>query len=84
VTQQVRFRTLDLFADEPPMALDLVLCRNVFIYFTREQQERVTAVFHRALARGGYLVLGRTEKMATLAGKGFEPVSGRERVYRKV
>ena len=84
VTERVRFRTLDLFADEPPLALDLILCRNVFIYFTREQQERVTGVFHRALARGGYLVLGRTEKMATLAGKGFEAVSGRERVYRKL
>ena len=84
VTERVRFRTLDLFADESPVALDLILCRNVFIYFTREQQERVTGVFHRALARGGYLVLGRTEKMATLAGKDFEAVSGRERVYRKV
>ena len=59
VTERVRFRTLDLFADEPPLALDLILCRNVFIYFTREQQERVTGVFHRALAKGGYLVLGR-------------------------
>lgn len=83
VTEKVRFRTLDLFSDEPPMAMDLILCRNVFIYFTREQQERVTGVFLKALAKGGYLVLGRTEKMATEAGKGFEPVSGRERVYRK-
>ena len=83
VREKVRFRPLDLFADEPPMALDLILCRNVFIYFTREQQERVTGVFHRALARGGYLVLGRTEKMAAESTKHFEPISGRERVYRK-
>ncbi|HEY5484324.1 MAG TPA: protein-glutamate O-methyltransferase CheR [Propionibacteriaceae bacterium] len=83
VTEKVRFRTLDLFADEPPRALDLILCRNVFIYFTREQQERVTEVFCRALARGGYLVLGRTEKMAAESAKHFQPVSGRERVYRK-
>jgi chemotaxis protein methyltransferase CheR len=83
VTDRVRFRTLDLFADEPPLALDLILCRNVFIYFTREQQERVTGVFHRALARGGYLVLGRTEKMSTVIGKSFEAVSSRERIYRK-
>lgn len=84
VTDRVRFRKLDLFSDAPPLAMDLVLCRNVFIYFEREQQERVVGVFHRALAKGGYLVLGRTEKMPTEAGKGFEAVSGRERVYRKL
>jgi chemotaxis protein methyltransferase CheR len=84
VKERVRFKTLDLFTDDPPLSIDLILCRNVFIYFTREQQERVTGVFHRALARGGYLVLGRTEKMAAESAKHFEPVSGRERIYRKV
>lgn len=84
VTERVRFKKLDLFSDQPPMSMDLILCRNVFIYFTREQQERVIGMFHRSLVRGGYLVMGRTEKMATEAGKGFEAVSGRERVYRKV
>ena len=84
VTDRVRFRKLDLFADQPPLMMDLILCRNVFIYFTREQQERVVGVFHRSLVKGGYLVLGRTERMATEAGKGFEPVSSRERIYRKL
>jgi chemotaxis protein methyltransferase CheR len=83
VAEKVRFRKLDLFTDDPPLSIDLILCRNVFIYFTKEQQERITGVFHRALARGGYLVLGRTEKMPTEAAKRFEPVSGRERIYRK-
>jgi chemotaxis methyl-accepting protein methylase len=84
VTEHVRFRALDLFKDNPPLAIDLLLCRNVFIYFTREQQERVTNVFHRALSRGGYLVLGRTEKMPAGAAAGFEPVNSKERIYRKV
>jgi chemotaxis protein methyltransferase CheR len=84
VREHVRFRQLDLFKDEPPRAIDLVLCRNVFIYFSREQQERATLAFHHSLARGGYLVLGRTEKMAAGAAGGFEPVSSKERIYRKV
>lgn len=84
VTEHVRFRKLNLFSDAPPLAIDLILCRNVFIYFTREQQERITNVFHQALARGGYLVLGRTEKMANGASAGFEPVSSKERIYRKI
>jgi chemotaxis methyl-accepting protein methylase len=84
VTEHVRFRKTNLFSDEPPLAVDLILCRNVFIYFTREQQERITNVFHRALARGGYLVLGRTEKMANGAAAGFEAISSKERIYRKI
>jgi chemotaxis protein methyltransferase CheR len=83
VREKVRFRKLNLFADEPPRAVDLVLCRNVFIYFSREQQERATMVFHGTMMRGGYLVLGRTEKMAASAAVGFTPVSTKERVYRK-
>lgn len=83
VTDRVRFRTMNLFSDKPPLAVDLLLCRNVFIYFTREQQERVTEVFHSALAREGFLVLGRTEKMAPGSAGNFVPVSSKERVYRK-
>jgi chemotaxis methyl-accepting protein methylase len=84
VTEHVRFRKMNLFSDAPPLAIDLILCRNVFIYFTREQQERITNIFHKALARGGYLVLGRTEKMANGAAAGFEAVSSKERIYRKI
>ena len=38
-----RPKAMDLFSDEPPLSIDLIVCRNVFIYFTREQQERVIA-----------------------------------------
>jgi chemotaxis methyl-accepting protein methylase len=83
ITQHVKFRRLNLFEDEPINIVDLVLCRNVFIYFTREQQAKVLESFWSVLHRGGYLILGRSEKMAPgLAGR-FELVSGRERVYRK-
>jgi chemotaxis methyl-accepting protein methylase len=84
VKEHVRFRKTNLFSDAPPLAVDLILCRNVFIYFTREQQERITNVFHRSLVKGGYLVLGRTEKMANGATAGFEAVSSKERIYRKI
>lgn len=83
VRDHVKFRRLNLFEDEPINIVDLVLCRNVFIYFTREQQNRVVESFFKALRRGGYLVLGRSEKLgAGIVGR-FELVSGRERVYRK-
>jgi chemotaxis methyl-accepting protein methylase len=84
IRDHVRFRKMNLFADEPPRSLDLIMCRNVFIYFSREQQAKVTAMFHRSLSRGGYLVLGRTEKMPPEVSAQFKPVNSKERVYQKV
>lgn len=63
---------------------DLILCRNVLIYFTREQQDKVLALIRSSLADGGYLMLGKSE---TVIGEGrslFQTVSPIERIYRPV
>lgn len=83
VARLCKFDYLNLFEDKPIQAVDVIFCRNVFIYFNREEQERVLQVFWSALARGGYLVLGRTERIGSRGERGFELVSGRERIYRK-
>jgi chemotaxis protein methyltransferase CheR len=83
VTKHVKFRRLNLFMDEPIHMVDVIFCRNVFIYFTREQQAKVLASFALSLTRGGYMVLGKTEKMAPSVADSFELVSGRDRVYQK-
>lgn len=83
VARHVKFEHLNLFEDRPVRLADVVFCRNVFIYFTREQQERMLNVFWESLTRGGYLVLGRSERLAPAFADRFELVSGRERIYRK-
>ncbi|MRR12340.1 protein-glutamate O-methyltransferase CheR [bacterium] len=83
VMRTVRYQYLNLFADAPIHGIDVVFCRNVFIYFSREEQERMLAVFRSSLVRGGYLVLGRSERLATSLSKEFELVNARERVYRR-
>lgn len=83
VMKVVRFQYLNLFEDKPINGIDIIFCRNVFIYFNREDQERLVGLFREALSRGGYLVLGRSERLAPTLAKQFELVSGRERVYRK-
>lgn len=83
VTRHVKFRRLDLFTDEPTHVVDVIFCRNVFIYFTREQQAKVLSGFADSLTRSGYMVLGRTEKMAPTVADSFEMVSGRDRIYRR-
>lgn len=83
VKRLVRFREQSLFEPAPFRVMDLVMCRNVFIYFDREQQARVLDNFWGSLARGGYLVLGRSEKLGPEAAGRFESVVGRERIYRR-
>lgn len=83
VTQHVRFSLLNLFEDKPISVVDVIFCRNVFIYFSREQQEKVLERFWTSLSRGGFLVLGRSEKLAQSFMKRFDLVSGKERIYRK-
>lgn len=83
VQRAIRFQYLNLFADAPIHGVDAVFCRNVFIYFNREEQERMLSVFRDSLVRGGFLVLGRSERLATSLSQDFELIDARERVYRK-
>lgn len=83
VRSVVRFTKFNLFDGAPTRAVDILFCRNVFIYFDRDQQARVLDSFWNAMARGGYLILGRSEKLSPEAAERFEVVDGRERIYRK-
>lgn len=83
VRDVVRFRCLNLFEDSPIHGVDVVFCRNVFIYLNRVDQERLVGTFREALSRGGYLVLGRSERLSPEVIGSFELVDGRQRIYRK-
>jgi chemotaxis methyl-accepting protein methylase len=69
-------------APEPPY--DLVVCRNVLIYFERDVQERLFHLFAEALCPGGVLLLGKVESLYGPARERFEPVDGRERLFRRI
>jgi len=62
----VEFRHHNLVADQPPFdegCVDLVLCRNVTIYFDRETTKRLMQRLHGRLRDGGYLFLGHAETL---------------------
>src|SRR4051812_30759229 len=66
VRDMVEFRLQNLVIDEPPFAageVDLIVCRNVTIYFGKETTTRLVGSFHRLLAIGGYLLLGHAETL---------------------
>jgi len=79
----VRFERHNVMtAAEFPLA-DLILCRNVLIYFTREEQARILARFAAALPEGGALVLGRAETLTGVERLLFRTEFPTERIYRR-
>jgi chemotaxis protein methyltransferase CheR len=83
VKRLVRFERRDLLAQEPPPGPHhLIFCRNVLIYFDRPTQERLFERFRRALAPGGFLVLGKVETLLGDARTRFTALDARERIYR--
>lgn len=78
----VIFGEHDLGRDAPFPRLDLVLCRNVLIYFTRELQQRASKLFAFSLREGGYLALGKAESAKVLADF-FARLAPRLSVFRR-
>jgi two-component system CheB/CheR fusion protein len=57
----------DLGQRAPFPRIDLILCRNVLIYFTAALQRRALQLFAFSLRPGGYLVVGKSESVSPLA-----------------
>ncbi|HEY6006737.1 MAG TPA: protein-glutamate O-methyltransferase CheR, partial [Geobacteraceae bacterium] len=63
ITAMVGFHQADLCDPAAFPASDLILCRNVLIYFERQQQEKIITRFAEVLRPGGVLVLGKSETL---------------------
>jgi chemotaxis methyl-accepting protein methylase len=84
VRRLVRFARHDVITDPPPNPpYDLILFRNVVIYFDRPTQERIFLEMANALASGGVLVLGKVETVFGAAREILQLEDVRERVYRR-
>lgn len=74
----VKFSYLNLYGDSFPSvlsetnALDLILCRNVFIYFDREIVPPVMEKFYASLMPGGCLLMGASDLLDEHAAEAFE------------
>jgi two-component system CheB/CheR fusion protein len=79
----VIFGLHDLGVGSPFPRIDLVLCRNVLMYFTRELQARVLQAFAFSVRNGGYLALGTAESISP-AAEYFTQASQTLKLYRRV
>ncbi len=82
--EMVEFQQQDILKFKPvKIIFDLILCRNVMIYFSRENHFQAYKYFSSHLRNWGSLVLGKAETMFYPGKNHFELTSLENRVYRK-
>lgn len=79
----VKFGTLDIVQSTPLSGMQLVVCRNLFIYFGKPLQEKVFQKLDYALKPGGLMVLGRAEVLPQQFMSGYVPVGKGLNLFRK-
>src|ERR1700760_1341494 len=84
LTGKMIFSTHNLVSDSSFNEFQLILCRNVLIYFNKELQDKVIRLFSNSLEKLGFLALGTKETLRfTDVAKYFKQVDGREKIWRK-
>jgi len=82
--KNIVFATHNLVTDSVFAEVNLVICRNVLIYFDRDLQDKVIGLFVDSLPSGGILCLGSKENLQFSAHyKEFNPLIPKERIYIK-
>lgn len=80
--QVVVFAKHNLLADPPFTRMDLVTCRNTLIYFKAEPQNKALQRLQYATRPGGYLFLGSSESIASIA-KGFDIAHAKSKIFKR-
>jgi chemotaxis protein methyltransferase CheR len=82
--ENVVFAQHNLVSDQSFNEFQLIVCRNVMIYFDRKLQDRVLSLFDASLAKLGILALGHKESLrySVLADR-YEELDGEQKLFRK-
>ena len=83
--EKMIFATHNLVSDRSFNEFQLIICRNVLIYFDKNLQDRVLHLFDQSLESLGYLALGSKEtiRFSTVSPK-FRQLEGKEKIWRKI
>lgn len=82
--RNIVFADHDLATDQVFGEMNVIVCRNVLIYFDRQLQERVFNLFRDSLDLGGFLCLGTKESLKFANGDhDFEAVDAEMKIFRR-
>ncbi len=78
------FAEHNLVTDNVFAEVNLIICRNVLIYFNKELQNRVVSLFNDSLVNGGFMGLGSKETLQfTDQANNYDIINKDEKVYKK-
>jgi chemotaxis protein methyltransferase CheR len=83
IKRPVHFRHADLTQELQYQNLDVIFCRNVFIYFTKPAQAQIFKHFYQALLKGGYLIVGKSEMLPDEIRDKFRCLDVKCKVFQK-
>lgn len=83
VRQNIQLKRHNLLTDPYPKWMDMIMCRNTLIYFSKEGKANILRKFFESLRPGGFLVLGAAEILFPTATFNFSSYIPLERIYRK-
>lgn len=63
IKKRVSFKYFNILEDKYPSQCDLIICRNVMIYFTEEAKDNIYRKFYNSLSNEGILFVGSTEQI---------------------
>ncbi len=82
--KRIIFADHNLVTDGVFGEMNVVICRNVLIYFGKELQNRVIGLFYDSLCHGGFLCLGSKESLKfTSRAEHFQSFAENEKIFRK-
>lgn len=81
--ENVVFYPHNLITDGTFNEFNLILCRNVLIYFTHSQQEKIIKLLLDSLIPLGFLGIGKKESIPESHKDSFDVINRNERIYRK-
>ncbi|HET9441640.1 MAG TPA: protein-glutamate O-methyltransferase CheR [Longimicrobiales bacterium] len=85
LTRNVVFSQHNLVTDRSFAEFNVILCRNVMIYFDRKLQDRVHRLFYESLVPLGFLGLGSKESLRFSQYEDcYEEIDARDKIYRRV
>ncbi len=84
VLNAIEFKQGDLVNKPEAGSFDMIICRNLLIYFKKETQAKIVDGFYHLLNTGGYLCLGARESLIySSKAVGFEVISKENKIFKK-
>lgn len=82
IRKMIVFAKHNIFRDAPFSKLDLIVCRNMFIYVKPEMQQKALAAFYQLLVEEGYLFLGSSESVGDM-DESYNLLDKKWKIYSK-